>query len=89
MQDHKKRHCFKLWIQIVIKLLLLKLLITDEGTYVLVPKSRFRNLGTVIEVITIAHVAFQGCAGKEFLNSVLCQLKLLTLKKSICLTKHT
>lgn len=45
VQDHKKRHCFKLWIQILIKPLLLQLLITHEGTCDLVPISRFRNLG--------------------------------------------
>lgn len=49
------------------------------------PKTRFRNAETVFEVVSIAHLGFQDCTEKEFSNSILCQVKQLTLKKTNCL----
>lgn len=47
------------------------------------PKNRFRNAETVFEVVSIAHVGFQGCIDKEFSNSILYEVKLVNLKRPI------
>lgn len=38
-------------------------------------------------MVSIARVVFQGCADKEQSNSILCQLKLLILKKQFARKK--
>lgn len=51
------------------------------------PKNRYRNAETMFEVVSIAHVGFQGCTDKEFSNSILCQDT--DLEKAIFWTKNT